>query len=143
MKRILMAALALTLLAALVPAKAAARHTLAHRVSTLEAKLACMTRTPVFEYGNPAGNQAGPGYLWDNDESDGVLALDNSFSALDFYFTFDTSVGDPPPDVWLLTVKATSACRSRFARTPTPEWWPLLATTAKSAAAATLSARAE
>jgi hypothetical protein len=143
MKRILMAALALTLLAALVPAKAAARHTLAHRVSTLEAKLACMTRTPVFEYGNPAGNQAGPGYLWDNDESDGVLALDNSFSALDFYFTFDTSVGDPPPDVWLLTVKGTSACRSRFARTPTPEWWPLLATTAKSAAAATLSARAQ
>jgi hypothetical protein len=136
------AVLALALLAALVPAKASARHTLAHRVSTLEAKLACMTRTPVFEYGDPAGDSDGPGYVWDNTDADGTVVGDFATSALDFYFTFNTGAGDPPPDAWLLTVKPTSGCLSRFSRTPKPSWWPFRAETAR-AAAATLSARAQ
>jgi hypothetical protein len=87
-------------------------------IAALKAKLNCLTRTPVTEFGDPAGSDWG--YLWDNTADDAVLNPDFGVSALDFNF----GAPNAQIDAWLVTVKNTSTCRGRFAVTPTPSWWP-------------------
>lgn len=120
MKKILLLALAAVVVAALVPAQAEARHTLAHKVKILEAKMKCITRTPVTQFGTPAGDEFG--YLWDNTDDDtGDLIAEFGTSAIDVDF------GNNTPDFWIAAIKPTSFCKGTFARTPTPVWWPLRA----------------
>ena len=91
-------------------------------LNTLKAKLACLQRTPVSEYGDPAGSDWG--YMWDNHTSGDplldppALLAETGASALDFSF-------GATPDAWVATVKNTSTCRAKFALAPTPSWWPV------------------
>jgi hypothetical protein len=146
MKKLLVLAIGLALVPVFVPANAHAL-TLAQRVTRVEAKLNCLTRTPVFEYA---------GYAWYGTDGSGVPqnglngvntydtqsptdspASDNPDSltdqgwnwALDWFFP---PSGQPqsPPDYWVMTIKTSpttnlplSGCVARFAKTPTPTWW--------------------
>jgi hypothetical protein len=118
MRRVLLVVLALALLAALVPAKASARHTLAHRVSTLEGKMACLVRYPVTEFGDLAwyGVQGENDPVYDETDSGNPDSLTDlgPITALDWDYFFQQ---DPafPPDAWLAGVKNTRACRQAFA----------------------------
>ncbi len=85
-------------------------------LNSLKAKLNCLTKTPVTEFGDPAGSDWG--YVWDNVDADNTISGTFGASALDFAF------GSANPDAWLVTVKPTSACKAKFATTPKPAWWP-------------------
>lgn len=144
MKKLLVLVALLALVPVVVPARAHAL-TLAQRVSNLEAKLNCLTRTPVYEYA---------GYAWYSDnvnptQSSNALktydtqsptstpAQDNPDSLRDtgWYFGLDwyfPSSGQPqqPPNYWVLSIKTSPttdrpilSCAKKFAKTPTPTWW--------------------
>jgi hypothetical protein len=145
MKKLLVLAMGLALVPVFIPANAHAL-TLAQRVTRVEAKLNCLTRTPVYEYA---------GYAWYGTDNNGAPALgpngantydttsptdasqDNPDSLTDqgWYFGLDwyfPSSGQPqqPPDYWVMTIKTSAttnlpiaACVSRFAKTPTSKWW--------------------
>ena len=124
MKKSLLLALALAVVPAFSPA-AAHSATLAQRVSALEAKLACVTRAPVNEF--PGYPKYGDELIGENathvyDETDSgnpdSLTDLGSTVGLDWDFGATPSFG-----FWVLTVKNTSTCRSKWALTPTPSWW--------------------
>jgi opacity protein-like surface antigen len=125
MRKMLLLALAAALLAALIPAKAAARHTLAHRVSTLEAKVGCLVKYPVNEFDDYALYDVSSGVPSDLavDTDDGLVVAEygpflydnNSGFGIDFNYGY--SFG---PNAWLIGIKNTSTCRGRFATAPDP-----------------------
>jgi hypothetical protein len=113
------------LVAAALPGGAAGRHTLAHRVTTLEGKMSCLRRVPVTQFGDYAWfglfNAAPPANpspdFTDFDPTDPStypfapegLALNNwgTITGLDLAY-------GSAPDVWMLAVRNTPTCRSRF-----------------------------
>jgi hypothetical protein len=125
MRRTLLIALALALLAALMPAKASARHTLAHRVSILEAKVGCLVKYPVNEFGDYALYDVASGMPSSTavDTDGGVTVaeygpfLHDMGSGFGIDFNYGYAFG---PDAWLIGIKNTSTCRSRFATAPDP-----------------------
>jgi hypothetical protein len=110
------AACALTALAFTGPALSYTHAQQDAKIDAILAKLKCMTRTPITEFGEPAGSDWG--FLWDNTNGDETIAADFGVSALDFDFGYTS------PDAWILTVKPTSTCKKKFAVSPTPSWWP-------------------
>jgi hypothetical protein len=139
MKKLLVLAIGLALVPTLIPANAHAL-TLATRVSRLEAKLNCLTRTPVQEYagyawyGTDAGGspQLGPNGANTYAETSGNP---DSLRDVGWYFGLDwffPASGQPQetPNYWVMTIKTSpttnlplAACVSKFAKTPTPTWW--------------------
>jgi hypothetical protein len=119
MRKILLAALALALLAALAPGQASARHTLAHKVAILEAKMACIRKYPVNEFGDFAlydtvsGTPSGTAI----DTDDGLPVAEygpflfDNLSGFGIDFNYGYNFG---PDAWLLGVRNTSTCLARF-----------------------------
>jgi hypothetical protein len=141
MKKVLILVMALALVPAVVPAKADA-FTLAQRVSRLEAKLNCLTRTPVQEfagyawYGTDLGGVPQNGLngmnTYDTQSPTDSPASDNPDSLTDqgWYFGLDWYFGNQTPNYWVMTIKTSpttdlplAGCVSRFAKTPTPTWW--------------------
>ncbi len=140
MKKLLVLAVGLALLPVFLPANAHAL-TLSQRVSRVEAKLKCLTRTPVYEYA---------GYAWYGTDAGGVpqnglngantyaepdstnpdsLTDQGWFFALDWYFP-PSGQPQPQPDYWVMAIKTSpttnlplAGCVSKFAKTPTPTWW--------------------
>jgi hypothetical protein len=120
-----------TLVVAALPGGAAGRHTLAHRVSTLEGKMNCLRRAPVTQFVDyawfglfnaPSPANPSPDFTnYDpNDPSTypfapSGLALNNwgNTTGLDLAYGFT-------PDVWMLAVRNTSTCRRRFPRLANP-----------------------
>ncbi len=113
-------------------APAGANHTLAHKVQALTAKLNCLRKYPVFAFAdyayydvtNPAVGVLDTGLppspvqvLFDNQE---ITALD---------FNYGPTMGQS--DAFLLGVRNTSACRSRFPTAPNPVSFARVATSAK------------
>jgi hypothetical protein len=125
MRKALIIFAALGLLAALVPAQASARHTLAHRVSVLEAKVGCLLKYPVNEFGDFALYDTVSGVPSDSavDTDDGLVVEEygpflydnNSGYGIDFNYGYDFG-----PDAWLIGIKNTRTCRGRFATAPNP-----------------------
>jgi hypothetical protein len=100
---------------------AGANHTLAHKVQALTAKLNCLQKYPVFAFADYAyydmGNAAVQVLDMDLPPSPVQVLLDNQeITALDF--NYGPSIGQS--DAFLLGVKNTSSCRSKFptARNP-------------------------
>jgi hypothetical protein len=87
--------------------------TLGQRVAKLEAKLSCLQRTPMSSY---------LGYAWY--ETDGsVHALTDTTNFLDSFTAadFQQGLGDSsPPHYWVVAVKNTANCRSKFPVTANP-----------------------
>jgi hypothetical protein len=119
--------------AALSPAApAGANHTLSHKVQELTAKLNCLQKYPVFEFAD---------YAFYDLSAPSVEVLDTvappspvqvlfdhqEITALDFNYgpTFAQS------DAFLLGVKNTSFCKSKFATAPDPVSFARVASTAK------------
>ena len=124
MRKILIAVLALTVIAALVPAKASARHTLAHKVSVLEAKIGCLVKYPVTQFGDFAWygtTQNDPTFAEADSTNPDSLTDVGPITGIDFDYFFQQ---DPafPPDAWLIGIKNTSTCRPKFplAQNPNP-----------------------
>lgn len=133
MRKLFAFALAAMLVVAAFPGGAAGRHTLAHRVSTLEGKMNCLRRVPVTQFGDyawfglfNAAPPANPSPDFTNFNPDDPstypfapdgLALNNwgTITALDLAY-------GSTPDVWMLAVRNTITCRSRFlvAANPNP-----------------------
>lgn len=126
-----LAALAAVAVLALA-APAGANHTLAHKVQVLTAKLNCLQKYPVFAFAdyayydlsNPAVEVLDIGLppapvqvLRDNQE---ITALD---------FNYGATIGQS--DAFLLGVKNTSSCRSRFPMASNPVSFARVASTAK------------
>jgi hypothetical protein len=117
MRKILVLATATAALAGLVPSQASAlTHAQQDRLlAQLKAKMACVVRYPVTQftditwYDDTANT---PTYLEASGNPDSfvdrgpVTGLD-----YDYFFQTDPSV---PPDTWLLGIKNTSGCRSKF-----------------------------
>ncbi|MEO8290276.1 MAG: hypothetical protein ABI649_04700 [Gaiellaceae bacterium] len=136
MKKLLALAFALALVPAFVPAKANSALTLAQRVAKLEAKLACVSRTPVFEFNDFAGYGVGPGPTFDplasdngvNTYSNGDPGAPDQLTDEGFLTGLDLNFGGAA-DYWVLNVKAnasnfvTSTCLSKFPKQVTPAWW--------------------
>jgi hypothetical protein len=114
-------------------APASANHTLAHKVQLLTAKLNCLQRYPVFAFGDYA-------YYDPSDASVEVLDTqaptpqpvqvlkDNQeITALDF--NYGPTIGQS--DAFVLGVKRTSTCLSKFALAPNPVSLARVASTAK------------
>ena len=139
MKKFLVLICVLALVPVVVPARAHAL-TLAQRVSRVEAKLNCLTRTPVYEYagyawygtdvnGSPAAGPNGQNTYVETSGNPDSLTDQGWYFGLDWYFP---SSGQPqqPPDYWVMAIKTSpttnqpiASCVSKFAKTPTPTWW--------------------
>lgn len=100
---------------------AGANHTLAHKVQALTAKLNCLQKYPVFAFAdyayydmsNPATSVLDTGLP----PSPVQVLLDNQeITALDF--NYGPTMGQS--DAFLLGVKDTSSCRSKFPTAPNP-----------------------
>lgn len=129
------ALLALSAAAALtLAAPAPASHTLAHKVQLLTAKLNCLQRYPVFAFADYAYyDLSDPSVpvmtLDDPPEPTDVLVDNQEITALDFNYGPQMAQSD----AFLLGVKNTTTCRSKFALAPNPVSLARVATTAKMA----------
>jgi hypothetical protein len=104
-------------------APAAANHTLAHKVSLLQAKINCLQRYPVFAFGDYAYYELGNSSVEVlNTEAPPVavpVLLENgSITALDF--NYGSSAQIATSDAFFLGVKRNSACMSKFPLAPNP-----------------------
>jgi hypothetical protein len=124
-----LAALA-AVLALVLAAPAAANHTLAHKVKLLQAKINCLQKYPVYAFGDYAY------FDFDQDTADkGGVQNDldvlvppvPTISALDF----DYGPNPEPSDAFLLGVKRTSSCLSKFATAANPVSFARVVSTAK------------
>jgi hypothetical protein len=118
-KSLITAALAALIIVVLLPARAEARHTLAHKVQILQAKVAalqgrvnCLRRVGASSY---------VGYAWyEGSLVPGQGPYPVHTSAADFLDTFTAAefgqaAFDPsPPNYWLITLNNTPACRKKF-----------------------------
>ena len=105
MRRISLALAVCALVVAAAPGVAGAK-TLSQRVNALEAKMSCLKRTAMSTY---------IGYAWY--ESDGSVHVvgDPSTDLGTFAAGFGQAFGDTaPPDHWVVVVKNTAGCRSKF-----------------------------
>jgi hypothetical protein len=131
------ALLALSAAAALtLAAPAPANHTLAHKVQLLTAKLNCLQRYPVFAFADYAYYETGGGSAVEvldtqtpTPQPVQVLLDRQEITALDFNY----GPTMPQSDAFLLGVKNTSACRSKFSLAANPVSVARIATTAKMA----------
>jgi hypothetical protein len=114
------------LVVAFFPTGASGRHTLAHRVAALEGKMSCLGRVPVNRFGDYAWfgllNAAAPA----NPSSDFTNFDPDDPSTYPFAPTglplnnwgavtgLDLAYGDPTPRLWMLAVRNTALCRSKF-----------------------------
>jgi hypothetical protein len=116
-----------------VAAPASAHHTLAHKVEALTTKLNCLQRYPVFAFGDYA-------YYDLSDPSVEVLDTQTptpqpvqvlrdkqEITALDFNYGPTMAQSD----AFLLGIKNTPTCRSKFAIAPDPVSLARVVTTAK------------
>jgi hypothetical protein len=111
MRKLLAALVLCALSVALLPA-AAGGATLAQRVNKLEAQMDCLKRTPMSMWS---------GYAWY--EADGTVHVvdDPATDAGAVAASFDQAyVGPGAPDYWVVAVKNTSSCRSKFGITTNP-----------------------
>jgi hypothetical protein len=127
MKKVLVLVALLALVPAAIPAKGSAL-TLGQRVSRLEAKAGCLQRIPVVEFGDyawygdpdPDTGPNAPTYLEDSGNPDSLVDVGAAFG-VDFGYGYNPS---PPPnyvaDAWLIAIKNTATCRSRFGVAPNP-----------------------
>lgn len=125
MRKILVLATATAALAGLVPSQASA---LTHAqqdalLAKLKAKMACFQRYPVTQFGDFAWfgtTQNEPTYAEGSGNPDSLTDV-GPITGLDYDYFFQT---DPtfPPDTWLIGIKNTSGCRSKFplAANPNP-----------------------
>lgn len=134
MTRRVCAILALTAATALLPAApASANHTLAHKVTLLTAKLNCLQRYPVFAFGDYAYYDLSDASVEVLDTQTPtpqpvqVLKDNQEITALDF--NYGPTIGQS--DAFVLGVKRTSTCLSRFALAPNPLSLARVASTAK------------
>ena len=134
MTRCVCAILALTAATALLPAApASANHTLAHKVTLLTAKLNCLQRYPVFAFGDYAYYDLSDASVEVLDTQTPtpqpvqVLKDNQEITALDF--NYGPTIGQS--DAFVLGVKRTSTCLSRFALAPNPLSLARVASTAK------------
>ena len=113
-------------------APASANHTLAHKVQLLTAKLNCLQRYPVFAFGDYAYyDLSDPNVTVLNTDARPtevqVLPDNQEITALDFNYGPTMAQSD----AYLLGVKNTSTCRSKYALAPNPVSFARVATTAK------------
>jgi hypothetical protein len=122
---------ALAVAAALVPtAPAAAAPTLAHRVRTLEAKLGCLQKYPVYAFGDYAYFEFETEAVDKGGVPDSVDVLVPpvpTISAIDF----DYGANPDPSDAYLLGVKRSSRCLAKFRTAPNPVSFARVVATAK------------
>jgi hypothetical protein len=140
MKKLVVLIALLALVPVVVPAQAHSL-TLGQRVTRLEAKMNCLTRTPVYEYtgyawygtdvnGNPTAGPNGANTYNEADSGNPDSLRDQGwYWALDWYFP-PSGQPQPQPDYWVMSIKTSpttdlpiAACVSKFAKTPTPTWW--------------------
>jgi hypothetical protein len=150
MRKGLIIIVALALFTALIPATASAGHTLAHRVSVLESKVAalrgqvgCLVKYPVNEFDDFALYDVVSGTPSDTAiDTDGGLVVAEYGPFLydnDSGFGIDFNYGYPfGPNAWLIGIKNTSTCRGRFATAPNPLGFTAAARKAQAAKAARL-----
>jgi hypothetical protein len=122
MKRLFVAVAALALLPVFAPARADAL-TLGQRVSRLEAKMSCLRKVPLIEFGD---------YAWYGNPDTGSNAANvyaelegnpDSLTDLGAVFGVDLKYGYPPgtaTDVWALGIVNSSTCRGRFGTLANP-----------------------
>ena len=117
----------------IVAAPASANHTLAHKVQLLTAKLNCMQRYPVFAFGDYAYYDLSDPSVEVLDTQTPtpqpveVLRDNQEITALDFNYGPTMAQSD----AFLLGIKNTATCRSKFALAPNPVSFARVATTAK------------
>jgi hypothetical protein len=127
------AILALTAATALtLSTPASANHTLAHKVQLLTAKINCLQKYPVFAFGDYAYYELGNSSVEVLDTSGPpvpvqVLLDNQEITALDF--NYGPTQGQS--DAFVLGVKRTSTCMSKFPTAPNPVSVARIATTAK------------
>jgi hypothetical protein len=115
-RKALLALAAATALAAAAPAQA--NHTLAHRVALLTEKLNCLTKYPVYSFGDYAYSQFETDFADKGSDQIEVLVPDVlQVNALDFDYG---STNPQPSDAFLLGVKRTRACLAKFATATNP-----------------------
>jgi hypothetical protein len=114
-------------------APASANHTLAHKVQLLTAKLNCLQRYPVFAFGDYAYYDPSDATVEVLDtqaptpQPVQVLKDNQEITALDF--NYGPTIGQS--DAFVLGVKRTSTCLSKFALAPNPVSLARVASTAK------------
>ena len=126
-----LAALAAVAALALAPS-AGANHTLAHKVQVLTAKLNCLQTYPVFAFSDYAYYQFGmasvPVMTSEDAPQEVNVLLDNQeITALDF--NYGPTIGQS--DAFLLGVKNTSTCKSKFSTATNPVSFARVVSTAK------------
>jgi hypothetical protein len=107
MRRISVALAVCALVIAVAPGTAAARKTLSQRVNALEAKMSCLKRTAMSTY---------LGYAFYEDDGS-VHVLTDLANQTDSFpgANFGQAIGDPStPDYWVVAVRNTAGCRSKF-----------------------------
>ena len=126
----MLAAVAVAVLAAAGPA--GANHTLAHKVQALTAKLNCLQKYPVYAFADYAyyeltdpavevlDTQMPPSLVQ-------VLRDNQEITALDF--NYGPTIGQS--DAFLLGVKNTSTCKSKFSTATNPASFARVVSTAK------------
>jgi len=133
MNRRMAVVLALAAVVGLAPATpAGANHTLAHKVRALTTKLNCLQKYPVFAFadyayydlGNPAVEVLDTGMPPAPVQ---VLRNNQEITALDF--NYGPTMGQS--DAFLLGVKNTSSCRSKFPTATNPVSFARVASTAR------------
>jgi hypothetical protein len=102
-------------------------------LDALKAKLNCLRKTPVSEFYpyatwssqvDAGGNPIGPNANVNDDPDLDSLGADNDVLVdQGWSFALDWDFGNSTPDYWIVTVKNTSSCRSKYSTTPTPPWW--------------------
>ena len=119
MRRLTIAALlAALIVVVLLPARADANHTLAHKVrklqgkvTVLQRKMNCLRRTGAstyFGYAYYDGTlEPGGGPYPVHDPAEDIFDTD-------FAVNFDQLLGISPSDYWLLTINNTRSCRRKF-----------------------------
>jgi hypothetical protein len=108
MRRISLALAVCALVVAAAPGVAGAK-TLAQRVNALEAKMSCLKRTAMSTYVGYA--------FYENDGSGSVHTLSDTIDLTDSFpgANFGQAIGDTSaPDYWVVVVKNTAGCRSKF-----------------------------
>lgn len=118
MKKLSVVALVAALIVVvLLPARAEANHTLAHKVKKLQGKVAalqgkvnCLRRTGASTY---LGYPYYEGTLEDGG-SYPIHSPSTGFADTDFAVNFDQATGVGGSDYWLLTLSNTRFCRSKF-----------------------------
>lgn len=117
MRKLLVAALLAALVVVVIPARAEANHTLAHKVKRLQAKVVklqrkvnCQTKVPTavfFDYGyyTPTTILTGDGF--EVDVLEDALGVPNF--ALMWTYGLNT-----PADAWMIGIRNSRACRGKY-----------------------------